>query len=153
MGADLKIQTVAAYGAIAALVLVVRYQFLPKTKTKCEQDFDDYCSSGTCGLTVTLKACLPKAVTVVPDTLHVCKNNQPLRWTIKTVGYVFNDKGGIEFKNAQDKSDFDQEHPGGVTYSWRDKHGKQNPDIPYRIRILKDDLSPCTTVDPRISND
>jgi hypothetical protein len=99
---------------------------------------------------------LPSAVKVKPDTLHVCNNNQPLNWTIKTVGYVFEDKtsggkkSGIDFKG---NDDFDKEMPGGATYSWRDKHGKKNPDITYGVNILKDGGGPCTGFDPRISND
>ncbi|HEY2560541.1 MAG TPA: hypothetical protein VGI48_12595 [Caldimonas sp.] len=150
----MKTQTVVVYAGLAALVLVVAYQFLPKiTKAQCDDDYATYCSSGTCELTVTLGACLQTAVTVVPDTLHVCKNNLPLNWTIKTVGYVFDKNGGIYFKKDEDKKDFDKEFWGGTTYSWRDKHGKKNPDIYYGLRILKDGGGPCTTVDPRISND
>jgi hypothetical protein len=101
-------------------------------------------------LTVTLNACLARLVKVEPDTLHVCKNNQPLNWTINTVGYVFATPSGVDFKG---NTDFDKETPNGASYSWRDKHGKKDPDIYYGLRILKDGGGPCTTTDPRISND
>jgi hypothetical protein len=55
--------------------------------------------------------CLAKSVYVKPDVLHVCKNNQPLRWTIKTVGYVFANPSGVDFKGNHD---FDKESWGGA---------------------------------------
>lgn len=147
----MKTQTVAAYAGLAVIVVaVVAYQFVPRPKPQCEQDYDTYCSSGTCELEVTLDLCLEKSVHVKPDVLHVCKNNQPLHWTIKTGGYIFANPSGVDFKG---NTDFDKESWGGASYSWRDKHGKKDPDIYYGLRILKDSGGPCTTIDPRISND
>ena len=146
----MKIHPVAIYAAVAVVVSIVA-QFVPKTpRPQCDDDYDKYCSTGTCELTVTLNACLARFVKVEPDTLHVCKNNQPLNWTIKTVGYVFATPSGVDFKG---NTDFDKETPNGASYSWRDKHGKKDPDIYYGLRILKDGGGPCTTIDPRISND
>ncbi|HEX4233249.1 MAG TPA: hypothetical protein VH041_03010 [Caldimonas sp.] len=147
----MKTQTIAVVAGVVVVALVAAYQFFPRTgHQQCDDDYATYCSSGTCELTVTLDACLPSAVHVVPDTLHVCNNNQPLNWTIKTVGYVFDSPSGIDFKGNKD---FDKETPNGASYSWRDKHGKKDPDIEYGFRILKDGGGPCTRSDPRISND
>ncbi len=115
-----------------------------------------YCDSGgtKCAVKVEISDCGVKPTTT-PDSLHVCKQNTKITWTLAASGSASGAKfasNGIDFKG---NPEFENPRPDNTAFEWMDKRSKADPDHPakYTLHILTKDASLCGDWDPFVINE
>ena len=148
--------------AIAALVLAAACgkDEGPKISKNCATDVAaGYCNYSDpnkpkCGVKVEISDCAVKPTTT-PDSLHVCRENTKITWTLSASASAAGAKfasNGIDFKGHPE---FEHPKPGNTDFEWKDKRSRADPEHPvkYDLHILTKDAGHCGDWDPFVINE
>lgn len=144
--------------AVAALVLAAACSEKGEALSRnCDSDIAaGYCDAGgtKCSVKVEISACGVKPTTT-PESLHVCKQNTKITWSLIASGSATGAKfasNGIDFKG---NTEFEHPRAGDTDFEWKDKRSKADPDHPakYDLHILTKDAAPCRDEDPFVINE